>query len=71
MKSVSTTATFTVKGMTCGHCVAAVTDELAKLDGVVGVDIDLASGSVRVDSDAPLDPAALAAAVDEAGYEVV
>ena len=63
-------STYTVTGMTCGHCVAAVSSELAKLSGVTDVDIELASGSVTVTSDGPLDPAVVAAAVDEAGYEV-
>jgi len=67
---MSTSTTFTVTGMTCGHCVAAVTEEVAKLDGVTGVDVDLASGAVTVRADGPIDPAAFAAAVDEAGYEV-
>jgi copper chaperone CopZ len=67
---MSTTTTFTVTGMTCGHCVAAVTEEVAKLDNVDGVEIDLASGAVTVRSDGPVDPAAFAAAVDEAGYDV-
>ena len=66
----TTTTTFTVTGMTCGHCVAAVTEEVAKLDNVTNVEIDLASGAVTVGSDGPVDPAAFAAAVDEAGYEV-
>lgn len=66
----TTTTTFTVTGMTCGHCVAAVTEEVAKLDNVTNVEIDLASGAVTVESDGPVDSAALAAAVDEAGYEV-
>ena len=68
---MSTTTNFTVKGMTCGHCVAAITSEVSKLDGVTGVDVDLPTGAVSVQSDGPLDPAAFAAAVDEAGYEVV
>jgi copper ion binding protein len=63
-----TTTTYTVSGMTCGHCVAAVTEELSKLDGVTRVEVDLASGRVTVESDRPLDGAAVAAAVDEAGY---
>ena len=67
---MTTTTTFTVTGMTCGHCVAAVTEEVAKLDNVSGVDIDLATGAVHVQSEGPVDPAAFAAAVDEAGYEV-
>jgi copper chaperone CopZ len=63
-------ATYTVDGMSCDHCVAAVTAELTALPGVTGVDVDLAGGRVRVVSDAPLDEGAVRAAVDEAGYEV-
>lgn len=63
--------TVTVTGMTCAHCVAAVTDEVGALPGVTGVAIDLDSGPVDIDAEAPVDPVALAAAVDEAGYEVV
>lgn len=62
--------TFTVIGMTCGHCVAAVTSEVSKLNGVTKVDIDLATGSVKVESIQPVEPSAFAAAVEEAGYEV-
>ena len=65
-----TTTAYTVAGMSCEHCVRAVTEELTKLDGVRRVEVDLASGAVSVESDAPLDDAAVAAAVDEAGYEV-
>ncbi|MEV4126025.1 copper ion binding protein [Nocardia sp. NPDC049707] len=64
------TSTYTVTGMTCGHCVNSVKTEIGKIDGVTSVDVDLASGSVRVDSTAPLTDADVAAAVDEAGYEV-
>jgi copper ion binding protein len=63
-------ATYTVVGMTCAHCVAAVTEEVSKLDGVTNVDVDLPSGRVTVESEQPVDDAAFAAAVDEAGYEV-
>ena len=62
--------TFTVVGMTCGHCVAAVSSEVAKVDGVSKVDIDLASGAVTIESLHPLAREAVAAAVDEAGYEL-
>lgn len=65
-----TTNTYTVAGMTCEHCVRAVTGELSKIDGVEGVDIDLATGRVDVRSDQPLEEATVAAAVDEAGYEL-
>ena len=67
---MSTSATYIVEGMTCGHCVAAVTEEVSKLDGVSRVDVDLSSGQVTVESDSPLDDATVAAAVDEAGYAV-
>jgi copper chaperone len=67
---MSTTSTYTVSGMTCGHCVQAVTDEVSQIDGVTGVDVDLASGRVTVESVQPVDDAAFAAAVDEAGYSV-
>jgi copper ion binding protein len=66
-----TTATYTVSGMTCGHCVNSVSSELGKLPGVNNVQVDLATGTVTVDSQEPLDQAAVAAAVDEAGYQVV
>jgi copper chaperone len=67
---MSTTTIFTVTGMTCGHCVAAVTNEVAKIDHVNTVDVDLATGAVTIESDAPIDPIAFAAAIDEAGYDV-
>lgn len=67
---MSTTATYTVTGMSCDHCVAAVREEVAKVDGVTGLDVDLAGGRLTVESAQPLDPAAVAAAVEEAGYEV-
>jgi copper chaperone len=67
---MSTTTIFSVTGMTCAHCVAAVTDEVSKLDHVHSVIVDLPSGSVTIESDGPIDPIAFAAAVDEAGYGV-
>ena len=63
-----TTEIFKVTGMTCGHCVAAVTSEVSKLGGVTKVDVDLASGSVTVESNLPIDKATIASAVDEAGF---
>jgi copper chaperone len=68
---MTTTATYTVSGMTCGHCVSAVSSEIGQLDGVTDIQVDLASGAVTVTSEQPLDDAAVAAAVDEAGYQVV
>ncbi|GAA2084532.1 heavy-metal-associated domain-containing protein [Aeromicrobium tamlense] len=63
-----TTTTYTVTGMTCGHCAAAVTQEITALDGVEDVAVDVASGAVTVTSQGPLDEAQVASAVDEAGY---
>lgn len=66
-----TTTTYQVQGMTCDHCVRAVTTELVMVPGVRSVDIDLAAGSVSVTSDGPLDLEMVREAVDEAGYELV
>ncbi|QYG94205.1 heavy-metal-associated domain-containing protein [Iamia sp. SCSIO 61187] len=65
-----TTTTVNVSGMTCGHCVQSVKNELAKVPGVDAVEVDLAGGKVEISSSSPIDDAAIAAAVDEAGYEV-
>ena len=67
------TATYTVTGMTCGHCVAAVTEELALLDGVTSVEVDLNAGGpsrVSITSAAPLPEDAVRGAVEEAGYDL-
>ena len=64
------TASYTVTGMTCEHCVRAVTEEVSTLPGVTAVDVDLASGSLSVTSAAPVGEDAVRAAVEEAGYEV-
>ena len=62
------TSTYTVTGMTCGHCAASVTEEISELAGVEKVDVVVETGAVTVTSTAPLDPAAVQAAVEEAGY---
>jgi copper chaperone CopZ len=67
---MAVTSTYTVTGMTCGHCAQAVTGELSALPGVADVQVDLASGAVKVTSEAPLTDEAVRAAVDEAGYEL-
>ena len=64
------TATFTVVGMTCGHCVTSVTEEVSSVEGVTGVDVDLDSGALTVTSQAAVDEDAVRAAVEEAGYSV-
>lgn len=61
----------TVEGMTCGHCVGSVTKEIKDIAGVTEVTIDLASGKVSIESTEPIEPAVIAAAVDEAGYAIV
>ena len=63
-------ATFIVEGMTCGHCVKAVSEEVAGVAGVQRVDIDLAGKTMAVDADV-IDVDALRAAVEEAGYTLV
>ena len=64
------TSTYTVAGMTCGHCVASVTEEVSQVPGVTEVKVDLATGGLTVSGEAPVDDAAVRAAVEEAGYEV-
>lgn len=65
------TTTYRVEGMSCDHCVRAVTAEVSLIDGVTQVDVDLATGEVAVTSEAPLAAEDVHAAVDEAGYELV
>ena len=63
------TITYTVPGMSCGHCRVAVTEEVTEVEGVAQVDVDLETKQVTV-SGTELDDAKLRAAIDEAGYEV-
>lgn len=65
---MSTTTEYTVSGMTCDHCVHAVSEEVGALAGVSDVHVDLGSGQLSVTSDRDLDFGEVAAAVDEAGY---
>lgn len=62
--------TYRVTGMTCDHCVRAVTEELSKLAGVTGVDVSLETGEVTLAGEPPPDDDAVRAAVEEAGYEL-
>jgi copper chaperone CopZ len=64
------TKSYTVKGMTCGHCVSAVSGEVGALPGVEMVEVELATGAVTVISERPLDTDSTRAAVEEAGYEL-
>lgn len=65
------TTEFQVTGMTCGHCEVAVREEVSKISGVDGVEVSAKTGSLTVSSAAPVDAAAVLAAVDEAGYQAV
>ena len=64
-----TTQHYTVQGMTCGHCVLSVREEVSEVPGVAAVDVDLASGRMSV-TGTDLSDQAIAAAVADAGYEV-
>ena len=67
---MSQTASYTVSGMTCGHCVASVTEEVQELAGVEQVDVVLETGELTVTSTDPLDRSVVADAVEEAGYRL-
>lgn len=66
-----TTTTYAVTGMSCGHCEASVRAEVAKIDGVEGIEVNAKDGSLVINSTAELSDAAVFAAVDEAGYSAV
>jgi copper chaperone len=63
------TLTYSVPGVSCGHCQAAITEEVSAVPGVEAVEVDLETKIVSVSGD-PLDEQAIIAAIDEAGYEV-
>ena len=67
---MTSTATFTVSGMTCEHCVASVSEEILEIAGVLVVDVDLPTGRLTVTSDQPISEDEVVSAVDEAGYRV-
>ena len=64
------TVQVTVTGMTCGHCATSVREEVGSIPGVKAVGVDLATGEVTVDSEAPVEAAAIRSAVEEAGYQL-
>jgi copper chaperone CopZ len=70
MSTNTNTNTITVTGMTCGHCVSSVREEISGIPGVTGVNVDLESGRVDIESSTEIDSASIAAAVDEAGYKI-
>lgn len=64
------TGEFTVTGMTCGHCVSSVTEEIQQIGGVRDVSVDLGTGAVTVTADRPVSADAVTAAVRRAGYQL-
>lgn len=68
--AATATATYSVPGITCQHCVNALTAEITRILGVREVAVDLARREVTISSDQPLDRASVAQAVDEAGYDL-
>jgi copper chaperone len=69
-KTMTETATYSVPGMSCGHCRSAITAEVSAVPGVETVDVDLDTKIVAISGE-NLDDAALVAAIDEAGYEAL
>lgn len=67
---MTTTQNYTVTGMTCGHCVMSVTEEVQEIPGVENVDVVLESGSLTVTSSEPVDDDAVKTAVEDAGYQL-
>ena len=67
---MSVSTSYVVTGMTCAHCVHAVTEEVSAVGGVTRVDVDLESGRLTVVSDNEVPFDLVSAAVDEAGYSV-
>ncbi len=61
---------YTVIGMTCGHCVSSVTEEIQQIDGARDVAVDLTTGAVTVTADQPVPADAVTTAVREAGHQV-
>jgi copper chaperone len=70
MSATQTTRTYQVTGMTCGHCVNAVQQEVGAIDGVTDVTVDLTTGAVTVTSTQPIADDQMTAAIDEAGYQL-
>ncbi|GAB3885933.1 heavy-metal-associated domain-containing protein [Kibdelosporangium lantanae] len=63
-------STYIVTGMTCGHCVSSVTEEIGEINGVQDVQVDLSTGNVTVTSDRELTHEEIRSAVTEAGYQL-
>jgi copper chaperone len=69
MSQTADQLTYSVPGMSCGHCRAAITSELEQVEGVASIDVDLDTKRVTV-AGSGVDDAAVRAAIDEAGYDI-
>lgn len=67
---MSQTSTYTVTGMSCGRCVASVTEEVEEISGVEQVDVTLRTGELLITSNVGIDPDTVRVAVETAGYRV-
>ena len=67
---MSTIQTYTVTGMTCGHCVASVSEEVQEISGVDDVEVVLDTGSLTITSSEPINDADVRTAVEDAGYQL-
>ena len=65
-----TVTTYTVTGMTCGHCATSVSEEVREISGVTDVSVDVPTGAVTITSTEPLERDAVQVAVEEAGYQL-
>ncbi len=65
---MATTTSYTVTGMSCGHCENAVREEVSQIPGVTDIDVSAQTGDLSITSEQRIDDAAVLAAVDEAGY---
>jgi len=63
--------TLKIKGMSCGHCVKAVTKALSEIDGVTGVTVDLESGRATFESTGPVDMNLVRERIEKAGFNLV
>lgn len=68
---MSTTQTYAVAGMSCGHCESAIRAEVSRIPGVDRIDVSAQAGTLTVTAAESVDDAAVIAAVDEAGYRAV
>jgi copper chaperone len=66
-----TTTTVTVTEMSCGHCATSVREEIGDIPGVYAVEVDVASGTVTIDSDSAVESTTIRTAVEDAGYRLV